>query len=49
MIPEKYPYTDLHELNLDYILEQLRTQAEEIKTLKEQVEELDERVTALGG
>lgn len=36
----KYPYTDLHELNLDYILEVL-------KEIQEAIKDLEERVTAL--
>ena len=38
----KYPYTDLHELNLDYVLE-------ELKRLQAEIDELDQRVTDLGG
>ena len=38
----EYPYTDLHELNLDYVLQQLAEMQAKIK-------ELEERVEALGG
>lgn len=37
-----YPYTDQHEMNLDYVLA-------EMKRLQEEIDALDERVTALGG
>ena len=43
MIPiDKYPYTDLHELNLDYVLEVIRA-------LEAKIKELEERIEALGG
>ena len=45
----EYPYTDIHELNLDYVLAELKRMQAEIDELKNQVAELDERVTALGG
>lgn len=38
----KYPYTDLHEMNLDYILQQLAE-------LTARVEELEAKVEALEG
>lgn len=45
----EYPYTDIHELNLDYVLAEMKRMQAEIDELKNQVAELDERVTALGG
>ena len=45
----EYPYTDVHELNLDYVLAEMKRMQAEIDELKNQVAELDERVTALGG
>lgn len=43
MIPiDKYPYTDLHELNLDYVLKI-------IAELEAKVKELEERIEVLGG
>lgn len=46
---EEYPYTDVHEMNMDWVLKQLKAQAEKIKELEEAVADLDARVTALGG
>ena len=39
---DKYPTTDLHELNLDYVLQV-------IAELEAKVKELEARVEALGG
>ena len=44
-----YPYTDLHELNLDYILAEMKRMQAEIEELKTTVADLDARLTALGG
>lgn len=35
---EKYPYTDYHELNLDYLLERLKNVEKSIVTIKEDIE-----------
>lgn len=45
----EYPYTDIHELNLDYVLHELQRMQAEIEELKTEVADLDARVTALGG
>lgn len=37
----EYPYTDIHELNLDYILAEMQAMAEEIESLKERVTALE--------
>lgn len=37
----EYPYTDIHELNLDYILHELQRMQAEIDELKERVETLE--------
>ena len=45
----EYPYTDQHELNLDYVLAEMKRMQAEIEELKTEVADLDARVTALGG
>lgn len=37
----EYPYTDIHELNLDYVLRELQRMQAEIDELKERVEALE--------
>lgn len=39
---ENFPYTDIHELNLDWLLAV-------IKQMQEKIEELEERIEALEG
>ena len=34
----KYPYTDFHELNADYLLQRLKTVVEKLDTIKEDIE-----------
>lgn len=42
MIPvNKYPYTDVHELNLDYILDELAKIIAKLKELEERLEALE--------
>ena len=37
----EYPYTDQHELNLDYVLRELQRMQAEIDELKERIETLE--------
>lgn len=44
---EKMPYTNFHELNINWVLKKLKEMEDDINDLKETAENLDERVTAL--
>ena len=41
----KYPYTDFHELNLDWLLKEYKRLKEEIEKIKEEIKELREEET----
>ena len=43
---EQFPYTNFHELNLDWIIKKLKELTEENKTLQEAVDELSQNVSA---
>lgn len=44
MFTNKYPYTDNHELNLDWMLKKIKELEDRVKALEEQLEEVTEDV-----
>lgn len=46
---EKFPYTNFHELNANWILKKIKEMEEDIEELKTKVANLEDRVTALEG
>lgn len=43
----KYPYTNLHELNLDWILDKIKELEETVKAFRTELDEFNNRLTEL--